>query len=377
MARKGLAQANTLRSNNTASTGYGAVYADEVSGHKSVADLTALYALHDWQLSISGNNTDNDAIGQLWYVVDADGSGNGCFYQLKDWSNRNTGAGWTKFTTSSESGTTITIDSELSTTSTNPVQNKAIAAPLNNKVDKVDGKGLSTNDYTDSDKEKLDTIVSQDINLAQIDTCGYSNITTLITTAIAAKREMVFNVTDINSKLHVYVDPLKHALYQKLETCCTLDSNYNLINSHKDGITYVYYRAYLNGPVNMYSNNTGYTSSSTEWSPWIIADTLGIANKSTVQACNMIMSMYGRMLFAQVTTKDDTKLVFDTLHMGGSSLDAFNVKETEIPEATTTCNGLLSAADKVKLNALGDDFAGFAVLSTDEIDTLWTEASAS
>lgn len=94
VTRKGLGQANTFRTNNNTSTGYGIVYADEVSGHRTVANLTALYALHDWQLSASGNNTDNDAIGQLWYVVNADGNGNGCYYQLKDWSKRKEAAGW-------------------------------------------------------------------------------------------------------------------------------------------------------------------------------------------------------------------------------------------------------------------------------------------
>lgn len=102
--RKGLEQANTFRTNNNTSTGYGIVYADEVSGHRTVGNLTALYALHDWQLSASGNNTDNDAIGQLWYVVNADGNGNGCYYQLKDWSNRNEAAGWSiaDYTTKAE-----------------------------------------------------------------------------------------------------------------------------------------------------------------------------------------------------------------------------------------------------------------------------------
>lgn len=95
--RKGLAQANTLRSNNTTETGYGVVYADEISGHRTVANLTALYALNDWQLSVSKNNTDNDAIGQLWYVVDADGKDNGDLYQLKNWENRKKAEGWQKF----------------------------------------------------------------------------------------------------------------------------------------------------------------------------------------------------------------------------------------------------------------------------------------
>ena len=103
--RKGLGQANILRTNNNTSTGYGVAYADEISGHRTVANLTALYALHDWQLSASGNNTDNDAIGQLWYVVDADGNGNGSYYQLRDWNKRNDAAGWIKFTGGGGSGT--------------------------------------------------------------------------------------------------------------------------------------------------------------------------------------------------------------------------------------------------------------------------------
>lgn len=97
MERTGLAQANTLRSNNTGANGYGIVYADEVSGHRTVKTMAELYGLHDWQLSASGDNTDMDAIGQLWYVVDADGDGNGGLYQLKDWEKRSTTDGWKLF----------------------------------------------------------------------------------------------------------------------------------------------------------------------------------------------------------------------------------------------------------------------------------------
>lgn len=58
---------------------------------------------------------------------------------------------------------TVTIvDSALSSTSTNPVQNKVVntkfdevQASIDSKVDSVDGKGLSTNDYTSEEKEKL------------------------------------------------------------------------------------------------------------------------------------------------------------------------------------------------------------------------------
>lgn len=71
------------------------------------------------------------------------------------------------------------IDPTLSTTSTNPIQNKAVATAINtansnitsldgrldtaeitllDKVDKISGKGLSTNDYTDEDQEKVSKI---------------------------------------------------------------------------------------------------------------------------------------------------------------------------------------------------------------------------
>ena len=49
----------------------------------------------------------------------------------------------------------IVIDSALSTTSENPVQNKVITNAMNGKVDKETGKGLSTNDYTNAEKASV------------------------------------------------------------------------------------------------------------------------------------------------------------------------------------------------------------------------------
>ena len=50
----------------------------------------------------------------------------------------------------------IITDDHLSNTSTNPVQNKVITEALNNKVNKEAGKGLSSNDFTDAYKNKLE-----------------------------------------------------------------------------------------------------------------------------------------------------------------------------------------------------------------------------
>ena len=53
------------------------------------------------------------------------------------------------------------VDTTLSTTSTNPVQNKVVSAKLDTKVDKVTDKGLSTNDYTNAEKNLVATIPSK------------------------------------------------------------------------------------------------------------------------------------------------------------------------------------------------------------------------
>jgi hypothetical protein len=70
---------------------FGIVYADEVQGHKTVATLSALYAITDPILSKSVVNTGNDAIGQEWYVISE-----GCYYRLDNWANRRKASGWTK-----------------------------------------------------------------------------------------------------------------------------------------------------------------------------------------------------------------------------------------------------------------------------------------
>jgi len=70
---------------------FGIVYAEEIQGHKTVATLNALYAITDPILSKSVVNTNNDAIGQEWFVTSE-----GCYYRLDNWANRHTASGWTK-----------------------------------------------------------------------------------------------------------------------------------------------------------------------------------------------------------------------------------------------------------------------------------------
>lgn len=51
------------------------------------------------------------------------------------------------------------VDSSLSNTSTNPVENKVITRAIDSKVTKVAGKGLSTNDFDDDYKEAIEPMI--------------------------------------------------------------------------------------------------------------------------------------------------------------------------------------------------------------------------
>ena len=84
--------AGRLISANTSDTGFAIVKATEVGGQRSVNTLSELYALSTPILSISGDNTNNDAIGQLWYVASE-----GKHYQLVDWNERKSEDGWIPF----------------------------------------------------------------------------------------------------------------------------------------------------------------------------------------------------------------------------------------------------------------------------------------
>ena len=65
----------------------------------------------------------------------------------------------------------ISVDSEMSDTSTNPVQNKIVKKYIDDhKVEKVAGKGLSTNDYTTAEKNKLSGIADGANNYTHPDT---------------------------------------------------------------------------------------------------------------------------------------------------------------------------------------------------------------
>ncbi len=85
-----LKQANTLAPSNVSASGFALADARYIGGHRVVASLAALYALHDWQLLHPDETDTSLALGQQWYVK-GDGP-----YRLTNWEKRKTSDGWTK-----------------------------------------------------------------------------------------------------------------------------------------------------------------------------------------------------------------------------------------------------------------------------------------
>ena len=99
------------------------------------------------------------------------------------------------------------VDSELTETGTNPVQGKAIYAKfsaletsVSGKVDKEKGKGLSTNDFTTAEKNKLAGLSNYILKAATSEALGGIKI------GYSGTDERTYAVQlDTNSKAYVYV----------------------------------------------------------------------------------------------------------------------------------------------------------------------------
>lgn len=109
-----LKQANTLAPANTSATGFALGDARHIGGHRVVASLDALIKLQDWQLLNPGETDTVLALGQEWYVK---GSGH---YRLVSWNDRKTTNGWRKVVDPNTIDTTLfQIVSALPTTGIN------------------------------------------------------------------------------------------------------------------------------------------------------------------------------------------------------------------------------------------------------------------
>ena len=123
-----------------------------------------------------------------------------------------------------EPGATKTvIDSTLDSSSTNPVQNKAVQTALDKKVDKVSGKGLSTNDYTTDEKNKLAGI-SPNATRVVVDSSLSSSSTNAIENKAVynALSKKVDAVSGKGLSTNDFTDELKEAYDETVQTVADL-----------------------------------------------------------------------------------------------------------------------------------------------------------
>lgn len=103
----------------------------DLTGYATKADISTVYKPKGTKPNVAGLPTTGNVIGDVWNV---DGDGKGANYVWE-------GTKWDKLSE------TVDLSAYATTAS--------VTAGLGGKVDKVDGKGLSTNDYTAAEKTKL------------------------------------------------------------------------------------------------------------------------------------------------------------------------------------------------------------------------------
>lgn len=195
------------------------------------------------------------------------------------------------------------------------------------------------------------------ITSSQLDTCGYESAAVLARAAKNSETGLVFYVSDMYSTLYVFGENPVHGCVQVLVGNCVMDTRDSSIStSHKDGISATYVRTYLHNPVTIYNKDAGFDSTTQEWSAWIIRET-NVATKTGVAAnnINVIKQYFGDLLSVDVgTNADKNKLTLSSMYTGGLLKAPGASTDEEIPEASQTCNGLMSVADKIKLDGLSD-----------------------
>ena len=136
----------------------------------------------------------------------------------------------------------IVVDSFLSATSSNAIANKVVTEALSNKVTKEPGKELSSNDFTDDDKEKVHNHTNKEV-LDDIteEMLNKWNLTTLASHAHENK-EVLDNLTQAvidNSHTHTnktVLDKITQAMLNNWNNTAT-QSTYNLANYKESGLT--------------------------------------------------------------------------------------------------------------------------------------------
>ena len=130
----------------------------------------------------------------------------------------------------------VIVDSTISSNSLNPVQSRVLYQKFEEKVDKVPGKKLSANDFTDAYKNKLDNL-EQISNKHNDDVNKLSGRITLLNTDLSNIKTKLenLNVTD-NSELLQRISAIEKILESDDVNLDTLQEIVNALTNDESGL---------------------------------------------------------------------------------------------------------------------------------------------
>lgn len=210
----------------------------------------------------------------------------------------------------------VPVDSSLSNTSTNPVQNLVINAALAKKVTTQTGKQLSSNDYTDTEKQKL----------ANIEINANNYVLPTATSLVLGGVKTGSNITNSSGTISISKENVTSALGY---TPPTTNTTYDEATTSAAGLMSKDDKAKLDGIDEGANNYTLPTASSTLG---------GVKTTSTVTSASGYTAV---------------PIISGVPYY----------KNTTYSAASSSANGLMSKADKAKLDAFGE--ASTYALKTD------------
>ena len=267
----------------------------------------------------------------------------------------------------------VNVNSQNISNNTNSIS--SLQTNLNNKVDKVDGKGLSTNDFTDADKTKLDSLsnyddtdlknrVSQNEN--DIST-NQQYIETLTNEIITTNQNVEDNANDITQN-KTNITNLQSGLSNTNTNLLNLTTRVNaneiligVVDEKVDNLETSTNTSIASLTTKVNNNENNINSLSTQ----LATQDTKINNKvdKTFTLNSKEMSGTGITLFASdvsalpSSTKYGKSLSVSGKNVSlkdqdGNTLSTIATQDTTYSNATQSANGLMSSADKTKLDGI-------------------------
>lgn len=206
------AQVNVIESvkvNGTALTPSSKSVNIDLSNYATKSDISSVYKYKGTVSTYADLPTTGQSVGDTYNVETADSS-----HGIKAGDN----VAWNGSAWDVLSGT---ID----------LSNYATVSQLNNKVDKVSGKGLSTNDFTNADKSKLDGIESgAEVNVIEdikVDNVSLTPTNKSVNIDLSGKENVSNKTTSLSSASTDTQYPSAKAVYDEISPLETAISNLN------------------------------------------------------------------------------------------------------------------------------------------------------